>query len=93
MLDDYNMKTVNLAEEEGAKYAQKFKERLKVFDDVSSLRDAAEIAKKDFGIHLGVNYINVGNAYCTITNMKDYLRIVYNTKDELICYNFTKDDR
>ncbi len=66
-----------------------FKERIKPFKMISTLKDAKELADKILPTSNEINRFYIGDAKCTIVNRSDMLRICVDSYDEYICYDFT----
>ena len=77
-LSDYELKNKTL----------EFKERLKQFDEVESLEEALELAKKILPVKNEITRFNVGEGKCTIVNRKDNFRISLDTETEFVSYDF-----
>ena len=65
-----------------------FKERLKQFNEVESLEEALELAKKILPVKNEITRFNVGEGKCTIVNRKDNFRISLDTETEFVSYDF-----
>ena len=66
---------------------EKFLERIKPFEQVSTLTDAKELAKKILPTAKEVSRFKVGSAKCTI-NKEDCFRICIQAPQEFISYDF-----
>jgi hypothetical protein len=84
------VKTVNNAEEEANKAFEAFKEKLKVFDGITSIDKAKQIAKGFLPIENEKNYLKIGNAKCVIISRGDVFRVCVDSDKEYICYNIIK---
>ena len=80
-----SIKNINLSEQ--GEY-EKFKEKLKVFDDVKTPGEAKSLAKNFLPISNEINFLNAGNAKCVIIMRRDLFRILIQSDEEFICYNF-----
>ena len=85
-----SIKTVNSAEEEAEKEYKGLLSKLKSFDAINNLAEAKEKAKEIFGIKEETSFFKVGKAYVTVQNQANLLRIIVNSSEELICYNYIK---
>ena len=74
---------------EESKYNE-FKNQLKVFDNVTEIKKAKEIAKEFLPIENETNYLKIGNAKCVIISRNDTFRICLDNEHEFICYNIIK---
>ena len=87
--DSYNVKTVNITEDEASKEYERFKEKIqKITETSKSYNDAKDTVKKTFKVNNGTSYLRVGDAYCTITITPKLVSIILNSKKELISYCF-----
>ena len=67
---------------------EKFKTRLKEFDEISTLQEAKELSEKILPVVGTKCSFRVGNAKCTIINNEEMFRICVDTAEELISYDF-----
>ena len=88
--DTYNVKSVNIAENEAEKEYEKFKKKLEVFKGLKSLSEVKEKAKAVFNITNEINYYKAGFAKCVIINRANKLTIILDSDKELISYNFNQ---
>lgn len=90
-IDWYKYNTVieeaSIRKEKEEKYLQ-IKERLSKFDDIVTLEEAKELAKKVLPTAMEVSTFQVGTATCTVINRPDMIRISLETEREFICYDF-----
>jgi len=84
------VKTVNKTEEDAIKEFESFKEKLKVFDGITSIDKAKQIAKGFLPIENEKNYLKIGNAKCVIISRGDVFRVCVDSDKEYICYNIIK---
>ena len=66
----------------------KFKERISAFKDITTLKDARELAGRILPVAQELNKFRVGNAKCVIVNKPEQLRICFDTGEEFIAYDF-----
>lgn len=85
-----SVKSVNQSEIDAEQEYNKFKEKLKVFEGITSLSQAKEIAKKFLPCKDEKNYLRIGNAKCVIISRGDVFRICIDSDKEYICYNIIK---
>ena len=62
-------------EDDAEKQLEQFKEKLKIFDGVTSIAQARKLAKENFYIENDVNYINLENAMCVIVQSANDFRV------------------
>ena len=67
---------------------EKFKERVKQFETISTLQEAKDLALKILPVAKDVSSFRVGSAKCTVVNRDDMFRICVDTAEEFICYDF-----
>lgn len=77
----------NKLEETPEEQFNNLKTRLKVFDDVTTIAKAREIAKDLFHIENDINYIKIENAICVIVQDAKLFRVCLENDKEFICYN------
>ena len=77
----------NILREDEEKYLQ-FKNRILKFEKAITLEDAKNLAKQILPTALEETQFKVGNAFCTVINREDLLRISLNSDKEFICYDF-----
>ena len=81
-------------EDDAANKLEQFKEKLKIFEGITSIAQARKLAKEIFYIKNDINYIKIGDATCVIVQSVDNFRICLENKKEVICYSITaKDER
>ena len=68
----------------------KFKEKLKVFEGITSISKAKEIAETFLPCKNEKTYLTVGNAKCVIISRGDVFRVCLNSDKEYTCYNIVK---
>ena len=89
MQNQYNQYTVlQDIEKQNAEKYEKFKARIKQFDEITTLEDAKKLSEKILPITGDKSSFRVGNAKCTIINNDELFRICVDTSEEFICYNF-----
>jgi len=88
-----SIKNVNAKQEE----YEKFKEKLKAFDNVKTVNEAKTLAKNILPTTNEINCLKVGDAKCVIIMRGNLFRILLQSAEEFICYNFkvgeTENDR
>ena len=67
---------------------EKFKTRVKQFEEISTIEEAKELAKKILPIAGEKCSFRVGNAKCTIICKEDMFRVCVDGLEEFICYDF-----
>lgn len=67
-----------------------FKDRLKHFDNVSTITEARELSKKVLPVKSEINTFDVGKAKCTVINKSNLFRITFESDEEIICYDFVQ---
>ena len=75
-------------ESANAEKLAKFKERIKSFELVITLKEAKELAKRILPVAKEINRFSIGNAKCTIISKDDNFRICLDTPNEFISYDF-----
>lgn len=85
----YNLaiENTNIHKENETKYLC-FKERIAQFNNVITLDEARELAKKILPTAKEECEFKIGNAVCTVINKKNIIRISLNSDKEFICYDF-----
>ena len=81
--------TINTIEEQAIKEYIAFKQKIEVFNDITSVDDAKSIAREIFQLQGEINYIKAGIGYCTIVDKAKLLQIFLKSDKELITYSFT----
>lgn len=66
------------------------KEKLKIFDGITSIAEARRLAKENFHITNDVNFINLENAKCVIVQSANLFRVCLEDDKEFICYNIAR---
>ena len=69
---------------------EKFKARIKQFEDVTTIEEAKQLASKILPIEGNRCSFRVGNAKCVIINTNDLFRISVDTVEEFISYDFAQ---
>jgi len=82
------MDAIQQIEKQNLEKCEKFKERVKQFETISSLEEAKDLAAKILPVAKDVSSFRVGSAKCTVVNKDDMFRICVDTADEFICYDF-----
>ena len=59
-----------------------FINKIKTFEQIQTIEEAKQVAKDLFHIQNEISYIKAGDAYCTIINRKNLLRIVIKNQKE-----------
>ena len=86
---EYNqMEVMSMLEKQNSEKYQAFIERVREFDNVTTLEDAKELAKKVLPTNQELSKFYVGNAKCVVLNTKDKLRITVDSEKEFISYDF-----
>ena len=67
---------------------ESFKNRLLEFKKVSSLEDAKELLQKTMPTVLERTTFYIGDAKCSIINSSKRIKICFDSKEELISYDF-----
>lgn len=81
-------------EDDAARKLEQFKEKLKIFEGITSIAQARKLAKEIFYIKNDINYVKIGDATCVIVQSVDNFRICLENEKEVICYSITaKDER
>lgn len=92
----YNSYNYNNLENSPQKTAEKeylgIKNKVLQFSGAKNITDARTLAKQLFGIRDEINFIKAGYAHCTIINRANVFRVVLNSEEEMICYNYTKKE-
>lgn len=69
---------------------ERFKAKLKGFENIKTVSEAREFAKKTFYIDKEINYISFDDALCVIIQSADKFKVCFESKTECICYNIVK---
>ena len=77
-------------EDDAEKKLEKFKEKLKIFDGVTSIALARKLAKENFYIENDINYIKLDDTMCVIIQSADVFRICLENDKEFLSYNIVK---
>ena len=87
---EYNqMEIMSNIEKQNAEKYKNFIERVSEFQNITTLEDAHELAKKILPTNQELSRFNVGNAKCVVLNTKDKLRISIDSEKEFISYDFS----
>ena len=77
-------------EDDAAKKLEQLKEKLKIFEGITSIAQARKLAKENFYIENDVNYINLENAMCVIVQSANDFKVCLEDEKEVILYSITK---
>lgn len=69
-----------------------FKDKLKIFDGITSISEARKIAKENFCIKNDVNYIKLDNSMCVIVQSSDVFKVCLENDKEFFCYSIVKKE-
>ena len=84
-------KSLNQADVDAEIEYNKFKERIKIFDGITSISQAKELLKTILPqINNDKTYLKIGNAKCIIISRADVFRVCLDNDKEYICYNILK---
>lgn len=87
-LNPAQMDMLQNIEKQNKEKEAKFKERISAFKDITTLKDARELAERILPVAQELNKFRVGNAKCVIVNKPKQLRICFDTGEEFIAYDF-----
>ncbi len=87
-LNPAQMDMLQNIEKQNKEKEAKFKERISAFKDITTLKDARELAERILPVAQELNKFRVGNAKCVIVNKPEQLRICFDTGEEFIAYDF-----
>ena len=85
-----NLNDIKQANIDADQEYNKFKEKLKVFEGITSISKAKEIAKTFLPCKNEKTYLTIGNAKCVIISRGDVFRVCLNSDKEYTCYNIVK---
>ena len=77
-------------EDDAANKLEQFKEKLKIFEGITSIAQARKLAKENFYIENDVNYIKLDDTMCVIIQSADVFRICLENDKEFLSYNIVK---
>lgn len=80
----------SITEDDAAKKLEQFKEKLKIFEGITSIAQARKLAKENFYIENDVNYINLENAMCVIVQSANDFKVCLEDEKEVTLYSITK---
>ena len=94
--DIYQMRAMQeniQAQDENKKKIERMIVRLKEFENIETIEEAKELAKKILPVANEINRFSVGDAKCTVINRDDLFRISFDTPDEFISYDFVSPNK
>ena len=90
MINSYDIQAIQLQIlKENQEKAEKLKERIKKFSELTTLEDAKELAKTEFRAEKELQEFFVAGVSCVIVNRENMFRISYDSANEYICYDFS----
>lgn len=87
---NYDYGSIKQEQEKEAKdeRAEKFKTRLNEFQNVFTLEEAKNLLQKNMPVVLEKTTFYIGKSKCVIINTDKQLRILYDSPEEFISYDF-----